>query len=223
MWRPIDMTTFGSNIPKLEFPTTGNDTEHRGRAKVKTNSAYLKHSDRTWITLTEKYIASYYHPPTKLWEGNVFSHACLSRRVPMWPLHMMQLTSPYRDHSLALTPSLKTPSGHGTSLYSPVVSGIWWPRLKTCLNFLMWAPPRVVTSGGYWYCWQAGGTYSTGMVSCMTHVMSWMVMVEAPGTLVPRAYHIKLLTTWCGLGWIVFYFIKPASLMYYCDPSHCID
>ena len=82
MWRPIDMTTFGSNIPKLEFPTIGNDAEHRGRAKVKTNSAYLKHSDRTWITLTERYIAYYYHPPTKLWEGNVFSHACLSTKGP---------------------------------------------------------------------------------------------------------------------------------------------
>ena len=35
-----------------------------------------------------------YHPPTKLWEGNAFSHVCLSFRsqregVPMWPLPMM--------------------------------------------------------------------------------------------------------------------------------------
>ena len=40
----------------------------------------------------------YYHPPTKLWEGNVFQD-CLSvclQRVIIWPLPMMHLSSLYR-------------------------------------------------------------------------------------------------------------------------------
>ena len=45
---------------------------------------------------------SSYSPPRKLQEGNIFSSVCLPvyllKAGSVWPLHMMHLTSPYREH-----------------------------------------------------------------------------------------------------------------------------
>ena len=51
-----------------------------------------------------------YHPPTKLWEGNVYTGVCqsfCSAGIPMWPLFMMHWTSLYRPPSLTLTPDIR--------------------------------------------------------------------------------------------------------------------
>ena len=53
---------------------------------------------------------SFYSPPTKLQESNVFSHVCLSVCLstggPMWPLHMIHWISLNRD---PLAPTLALP------------------------------------------------------------------------------------------------------------------
>ena len=51
----------------------------------------------------------------------------------------------------------------GPHCTGPPASDFWWPRLETCSNLLTWGPPLVLTSGGY--CWQAGSTHSSGMLS----------------------------------------------------------
>ena len=81
----------------------------------------------------------FYHPPTNLHAGNVFSHVCLSfclqGRGPMWSLRMIHWTSLYRD----------------PPVQGPLASYIWWPRLETCSNLFTWGPPPLVlTFGRYW-------------------------------------------------------------------------
>ena len=84
-----------------------------------------------------------YRPPTKLREGKVFSHFCLftGGRCSMWPLPMMDWTSPYRA---PFAP------GHGNSLY-------YDPPSRTCSNMF------IVNTYG----WQVGALHLTGMLSCL--------------------------------------------------------
>ena len=81
-----------------------------------------------------------YHPPTKLWEGNVFSRICLFTGCPMWPLAMMHWTSPYSPHSNVDMSKVVQLGPHctGTPLFQP-------------------CPPFGL---------QAGGSHPTGMLSC---------------------------------------------------------
>ena len=92
-----------------------------------------------------------YHPPMKLWEGNVFSRVCHSvwRSPYMWQLSSYVLD--FTVHGLPASPTLDIRHGtpldirHGpalppnirhapprTSYMEPPVSDIWWPSLKTC-------------------------------------------------------------------------------------------
>ena len=65
--------------------------------------------------------------PTKLWEGNFFSHVCLSvHRVPHVTI---------THDALDLTVQGLTPSVEVTS---PSISDIWWPWLETCSNLFTW-------------------------------------------------------------------------------------
>ena len=104
------------------------------------------------------YYKCYYHPSTKLQEGNVFSHVCVCLSFhpqggPMWPLPIMHWTSLYR----VLPPCRGTHLCTGPTL----ASDIWWPRLDTCSNSFTWGSPMVLTSGGgycrsiYSHCKQA--------------------------------------------------------------------
>ena len=85
-------------------------------------------------------LITFYHPPNKLRECNVFSRFCLFTRmgVPMWPLPMIHWTSLYRPAPCPLdirhgTPRPHYPPNplnirHGTLLTpSPKASDIWWP------------------------------------------------------------------------------------------------
>ena len=103
-----------------------------------------------------------YHPPKKLWEGNVFSHVCLF----IWPLPIMYWTSMY-----TLLPS-SAPTRHQT----------WDPGHNPTLlvascgltgDLFKLNPPLVLTSsGGHWntYGWQAGNMLPTGMLSCYHYI-----------------------------------------------------
>ena len=99
-----------------------------------------------------------YHPPTKLWEGIIFTGVC--HFVQDWGSHvtitMMHWTSLYTPrHRTPWTwdltvqgPLCQTQSAHhprhGTSLYRdtpppipcPCASDIWWPSLDTRSNLI---------------------------------------------------------------------------------------
>ena len=137
-----------------------------------------------YFDLTEQYkfrrISTFYRPPTKLWESNVFSSVCLSTRgLSMWPLPMMYWTSLYRPPSrLHLTDMGHVdlfwpwPYPHPHSL---IVTSE--PSLQTFSNLcsldLTVQPPLVLTSGGHWstYSWQASSMHITGMLSCIIYIV----------------------------------------------------
>ena len=129
------------------------------------------------------YYLHIYHPPTELWEGNVFSCMCLSSglspraNVSMWPLPMMPWTSLYGASSsqtsdlgptcpqfLDIRPG--NPSSPSLCCYWHLVAIIGdlfkHVRLRKSL-------PRVTSGYGHWrtHSFQVGGTHPTGMHSCL--------------------------------------------------------
>ena len=136
------------------------------------------------------YYLHIYHPPTELWEGNVFSCMCLSSglspraNVPMWPLPMMPWTSLYRASSsqtsdlgptcpqfLDIRPG--NPSIPSLCCYWHLVAIIGdlfkHVRLRKPL-------PRVTSGYGHWrtHSFQVGGTHPTGMLSCLECFRSYL-------------------------------------------------
>ena len=133
---------------------------------------------------------SFYRPPTKLQESNIFSHVCLSVCLstggPMWPLHMMHWISLYREppgpnpgpprlvmepHWPHCTGTIPPPSlyRHPTSPGSLVVTsgGQDWRSVQTCS--LEDIPPQLLlTSGGCSR--EAGGMHPSRMFSCSWHI-----------------------------------------------------
>ena len=81
--------------------------------------------------------AYFYHPPTTLWEGNIFTHVCVCSQgegIPMWPLLMMHWTSLYSLPAPSDTPLLVTSSRYHRRpvqtclLRTPTCTDIWWPK-----------------------------------------------------------------------------------------------
>ena len=119
-------------------------------------------------------IDTFYHLPTKLREGNVFTCVCLSvhREAPLWPLPMIHWTSLYKD-------PLPNPSPvplnirHRTPGFSPLLvtsCGHHCRPIQTCS--LEDTPPLVLTSGAteaHIVGWQVDGMHLTGMFSCLQH------------------------------------------------------
>ena len=68
---------------------------------------------------------SFFRPPTKLWEGNIFIRVCMSFS-PRGPLH----TAPARSLSTIKGPLALTPASH-----------TWWSRPEICSNFYTLGPP----------------------------------------------------------------------------------
>ena len=101
-----------------------------------------------------------HHRPTKLWEGNVFSHVCLYTGGS-------HVSITHDTLKLAIQPPQL-----GTS-WTPLASDIWWPSLETC-SYLFSSGPH--TSADIWWLlkqvWsaQVGGMHATGMLFC-----SWKV------------------------------------------------
>ena len=95
------------------------------------------------------YLEAFYRPPTKLQEGYVSSHVCLSfcLEVPMWSLlhDVLDLTK------LDSTPSQPDPASplYGELSTLPPVSDIWWPWSTTCSILFTWEVLLVLTSGGF--------------------------------------------------------------------------
>ena len=83
---------------------------------------------------------SCYHPPTKLWEGNIFTGVCDSiQRGPLVTIthDAMNLTvqSPTGPRSLDIRPGTPSPST------LPPATDIWWSILETCSNCSLEEPP----------------------------------------------------------------------------------
>ena len=74
--------------------------------------------------------------------------------LPMWPLLMIDWTSPYRDPFLP-----------GPNLFT------WWPKPAGEIWGIR-LPPKVLTAGGYQstYGLQMGGTHPTGVLSCFLYL-----------------------------------------------------
>ena len=113
---------------------------------------------------TEQRVCSVYYPPMKLWEGNVFSHMCLS-------VYPSTECSPCDHYPWCIGP-LGPPRTWGPA--SPA-SENWWQSLVTYSNVFTWGPTPTPSGTDIWwhghrsmYCWQAGGTHPTGMLSCNT-------------------------------------------------------
>ena len=68
---------------------------------------------------------SFFRPPTKLWEGNIFIRVCMSFS-PRGPLH----TAPARSLSTIKGPLALIPASH-----------TWWSRPEICSNFYTLRPP----------------------------------------------------------------------------------
>ena len=98
----------------------------------------------------------YYHPPSKLWEGNVFSHVCPwgwgESHVMHWcigigphctasPAQSWSCSPGYWDFTVQWPPWLQPPSTWDLTVRAPA-GDIWWPRLKTCSNLFTWGPPH---------------------------------------------------------------------------------
>ena len=104
----------------------------------------------------------YYRPPTKLWEGNVFSRVCptvihsVHRNEDQLP--MMHWTSPHRNH-LAL-PSLLPTWDLTVQVHPPpdMAPDVNWdtPPPRTCSDLFIMK---------HIYVWQAGSSYLTGYLS----------------------------------------------------------
>ena len=123
--------------------------------------------DNVWVWFNTVYNRpTYYHPSTKLWEGNVVSvvSVCHSvhrwRRGDMWPLPMMPWGSPYRDPSAQSHPldialyctgnpnpshshqtwdlTVQRPKPNLRDWPQSLASEIWWSKLETCSNLFTW-------------------------------------------------------------------------------------
>ena len=106
-------------------------------------------------------------PPANEVTGRKCFHMCLSvhKGLPVWPLPMMHWTS---LKSYPLDIRFRTPA-----------SDIYWWSLETCSNLFIWGPHGASSGGGRWnwsnYRFQAGGTYPTGILSCLS--LSYRVWV----------------------------------------------
>ena len=117
---------------------------------------------------------NYYHLPTMLREGNVFTGVCY-------------VTTTHDALDLIVQP----PSKHGTwgprksrlplqtwdiwTLRTPLVTSVQTYSLDLTVPdpYLPNLPPPVLTSVGHWsmYSWQAGGTHPTGILSCSIQII----------------------------------------------------
>ena len=101
----------------------------------------------------------YYHPPTKLWQGNVFSRVCPS----FCPGGVLCDHYPW---CIRLQRTGTLPPTHGPR--PMLLTSRSQDRRRIQLVHLRTLPSLVVTSGSYSsrYGGQAGGMHPTGMLSC---------------------------------------------------------
>ena len=119
---------------------------------------------------------SYYRPPTKLQEGNVVSHVCPSVCQSVHGEGVSCDHYPWCFGPHCTGPSISSPSplcqpwplGHGPHCTGilPSASDIWWPSWRSIHL-------RPSTGADIWWLLKhtrsarAGGTYPTGMLSCL--------------------------------------------------------
>ena len=89
---------------------------------------------RHCIVLVVQVLIYFYHPPTKLWEGNIFSNVCLSVCLFTSAEGLLTITNNALD-SLYRDPP---------NLVPPRASDIWWPSMETCSILFTSGPPQLV-------------------------------------------------------------------------------
>ena len=89
----------------------------------------------------------FYHPPTKLREGNVFNHFHLFTGGAN-----VSITHDTLDLTVQCHPQSKAP---------PPASDNWWPSLETCSNLFTWETPSPTTTDIWWpkHVWLASRWY----------------------------------------------------------------